>query len=219
MSMNPSNPPIPPTPGVSPYGPSKPALGADEGTQQRPFSLPPGPGKGAGSPESAQTESAPTPMQVARDASHKQAPLSPEEMQNQLETLTNRLGEIRNKLQNEKIVNKFGQEHYQAFEKVIDKMNPDLKTIAKSTQGEFNPTPKKKGESILQHVTQWIDGGQGTLNSALNYLSNKQGNPNPADMLKLQYAVQRASQRGELMASLIGAGVSAIKTIMSTQLG
>jgi hypothetical protein len=113
---------------------------------------------------------------------------------------------------------RFTSDHYEAMQKVIEKLNPDMKTIAKSTNGTFEAPQKKSGESVLGHVANWINGAQGTLGGALDYLQNTK-NPDVTSYLRLQYAMQKATQRGELFASIIGSSVSGIKTIMSTQLG
>ncbi len=211
------NPGVTPTPPTPEYGRDKPRLGAgEEAQEQKPFSLEPQPGK-EGGPQQVSTEK-PSPMDLAREGAEKGTRMTPEELNNQLSQLKNRLNETQADLQNPTVTNKFTKDHYDALGKLVDKMNPDMRNIAKNSSGEFNPPQHISGEPVLNYITRWINGSQETLTSALNYVG-KEKNPNPASFLKLQYSVQRAVQRGELFASIVGASVSGIKTIMSTQLG
>lgn len=212
-----SNSGIPRIPETPEYGRDKPGLGSGEETQQRPFSLPPEPGKQAGATEGPSAEK-PSPMDIAREGARQQPQLSPEELSDQVQKLKNQLGDVQNKLQNPDITNKFSQDHYEAMTRLITKMNPDMRTIAKNSEGVFNPPQHEKSEGVMNYITRWLNGSQQTLSQAMNYLSQDQS-PNPAAFLQLQFGVQRAVQRGELFASIVGASVSGIKTIMSTQLG
>lgn len=216
-----SNPGVTPTPPTPEYGREKPRLGAGEEAQEpKPFSLPPEPGKSQGV-EAAGTEK-PSPMDVARDTEResRQGQMTPDQVEGQINRLKTRLNGFQDDIQNPTITNKFTKDHYDALNKVVEKMNPDLRGIAKNSEGEFNPPQHIAGEPTLNYITRWINGSQETLSSALNYVGGMKGeSPNPAALLRLQYSVQRATQRGELFASIIGASVSGIKTIMSTQLG
>lgn len=212
-----SNSPIPRIDPVQPSSGDKPALGAGEEAQEpKPFSLPPEPGKQA--PVSEQIPSArPSPMDIAKEGSAKNQ-MTPEQLQDQLTKLKGQLDEAQNNLQNPTLVNRFTQDHYTALQRLTEKMNPDMRGIAKNAEGEFNPIQHKAGEPVLNYITRWINGSQETLSQALNSIGTDK-NPDPAKMLKLQYSVQRAVQRGELFASIVGASVSGVKTILSTQLG
>lgn len=211
-----SNPGVPPTPRTPEYGPDKPRLGEGEEAQEpKPFALPPEGGK----PEPTETAAErPSPMEVAGEAAKQRPQMSPEEVSDHIQQLQNKLGEINTNLQNPDVTNKFSNDHYEAMNRVVEKMNPDMRAIAKNSQGEFNPPQHVSGETVLNWVTRWINGSQGTLSNALNFLS-KEKKPDPGTFLRLQYAVQRATQRGELFSSIVGASVSGVKTIMTTQLG
>lgn len=219
MPDNPiSNPGVTPTPPSQPPGRDKPGLGAGEEAQEpKPFSLPPEPGK---APEAEEIPSSkPSLMDVAREGMEKGSEqMTPEQLDEQIGKLKTKLGIVQTNLQNPTVISRFSKDHYDALGKVVEKMNPDIRNIAKNSKGEFNPPQHISGEPVLNYVTRWINGSQETLSSAMNYLGSEK-NPNPASFLKLQYSVQRAVQRGELFASVVGASVSGIKTIMSTQLG
>lgn len=211
-----SNSGVTPTPKVPEYGPDKPQLGANEFAKEpKPFSLPPEPLK-----EGASTTPSdkPTPMDVAREGAQKQPQMTQEQVSEQLANLKNRLGEVKAKLQDPNVTGRFSQDHYEALNRNAEKMNPDLHTIAKETGGKYQIPQHSAGESALTYITKWLNGSQQTMSNALNFLSEHK-TPNPASFLKLQYSVQRAVQRGELFASIVGSTVSGIKTIMSTQLG
>lgn len=207
---------VTPTPGAPEYGRDKPKLGEGEEAQEpKPFSLGPEGGQAA-SPEGVATDK-PTPMEVASEGA--QAKMSPEQIGDQMNKLKTQLDSAQKDLQNPSVTGKLTEDHYQALGKLVEKMTPDMRAMAKNSGGEFNPPQRTAGEPILNYVTRWINGSQESLSSSLNYLSSQPKSPNPAAMLKLQYDVQRATQRGELFASIVGSSVSGIKTIMSTQLG
>ena len=209
---NPGVPPIQPSQGPT----QKPSVGAEE-AQPRPFSLPQAPNEGQGATIAPGSEK-PTPMDVARDAEREQHPWTPDQMNDKLGQLQNQLTNAKTQLNDPNRNRNFTQDHYNALSTLVGKMNPDMNTIAKTTNGQFSEVKKARGQSVLEYVTKWIDGSQNTLSGALNYLQTVQ-KPDPATYLRLQFAVQRATQRGELFASIIGSSVSGIKTIMSTQLG
>jgi hypothetical protein len=204
---NPGVPPIQPTKGPDRQGPSPDEVRPGE------FTMPEGPGK-----TSSVEGQRPSPMEVAGDAAKQQQPIPQEELGGQISKLHDQLGDIKDKLQTPNVTQKLTSDHYEAMQKVTQKMNPDFANIAKSSNGQYSPPQPKTGQGSLEFVTKWIDGAQGTLGGALNYLQNTK-KPDIASYLRMQYAVQRATQRGELFASIIGSSVSGIKTIMSTQLG
>lgn len=208
-------PGVTPTEPPKPYGPDKPGLGSDEQTGEKSFTL--GPEGGQATQAQAPTQR-PSPMEVAGDASRQQAPMAPEELSDQISKLHHQLSTIQQNLQNTSLTKNFTSDHYDAMQKVVQKINPDLQTIAKNSNGKFEPPQQQAGQSLLGHVSNWISGAQGTLGGALDYLQHTD-KPDIASYLRLQYAVQRATQRGELFSSIIGSSVSGIKTIMSTQLG
>lgn len=215
-----SNPGIPPASPTSPYGPDKPRVGAGEETQEpKPFTLPPDEGKAAFKQETA---GHPTPMEIASEAAkQQQTRLSPEELRHQLSQLHSKLGAVQQDLQNPTVTKGLTQDHYAALQRAVQASNPDMQDVAKYSKGKFDTPQQKPGQPVLDYVVQWINGSQGVLGGALDFLQNAhntQGS-NVANYLKLQYAVQKASQRGQLFASIIGASVSGIKTIMSTQIG
>lgn len=211
-----SNSGVSPTQPTPPYGPDKPRLGAGEETQEpKPFTLGP---EGAKEGPTQTSSDKPTPMEVAGDAARQQPQIPPEQLSENIVNLKDTLTNIQGRLQDPNTTQKFTTDHYEAMQRVSQKMNPDMQAIAKNSNGAFEPPQQKQGQSTLQYITQWINGSQGTLSNALDYLQNTK-KPDITSYLRLQYAVQRATQRGELFASIVGSSVSGIKTIMSTQLG
>lgn len=194
-------PPIQPTPNPD----AQPTLPAKEAGQQRPFTLGP-------EPLGAESGKA-TPMELAKDRS-AQPPWSQEELHDKLETSKIQYEGYSARLKGPE-GKKLTSDHLQALDKLEKKLSPDIKTIAEQTGGAFQP---KSGESGLDSIISWLGSAQDTFGGALGYLETAP-NMSPGDFLKLQYSVQRAAQRGELFASVIGSSVSGIKTLMSTQLG
>lgn len=210
-----SNPPIQPTPGIVPTpSPTGIPESGPQGLEPRPFELPSGPSQ---SRNIEAASSKPSPMDVARDSAHVQG-WDPQDIQDNMRLLQTQLSDAQKKLQDPNLTAKFSDDHYTALNKLTDKMNPEMRSIAKLTDGKFSPPEGQKGGGALNYVLNWVGGAQQTLGNALAYASSIK-NPNPADMMRLQFAMHRATERGELFASIIGSTVSGIKTIMSAQLG
>lgn len=211
-------PGVTPTPKTPDFGEGKPRLGEGEEAQpNKPFSLEPGEPKPA---EGVSPTEQPTPMEVAREVAEQQRPeLTPEQLGDKASQLKNQFGDVQNKLQNPDITNKFSPDHYEALNRAVEKTNPDLRSIASNSKSEFNPPQHEPGESVLGYVGRWLNGSQETMSGAIDFLSKADTQASPGTYLKLQMAMQKASQRGELFASIVGSSVSGIKTIMSTQLG
>lgn len=208
---------VSPTEPASPYGQDKPRLGAGEETQEpKPFTI--GPEGGKASPSEA-TPERPSPMEVAGDAARQHPQIAPTELSENIVELQKKLNNIQDKIQDPRFQQKFTDDHFEGMRKVTQKMNPDMQAIAKNSGGQYTPPQQQKGQGVLEHISDWINGSQGTLGNALSYLQTENPQSDPSSYLKLQYAVQRATQRGELFASIVGSSVSGIKTIMSTQLG
>lgn len=212
---DPINPDVTRPPQSQPVeGPDRQSIGAND-DPGRDFSLPKGqevdPQQGAQQGENVSL------FDLAGQGDKKGA-MPVEEMQSSLQGINDNLEKVKGQISNPEQVKGITPTHEQAFNRVMDKMNPDMKTIADSTGGEFKPPEKAEDEGVLGHVMNWINGSQNTLQGALGHLSNME-KPDLGTYMKLQYSVQRASQRGELFASIVGSSVSGIKTIMSTQLG
>ncbi|SGA29357.1 Uncharacterised protein [Chlamydia abortus] len=144
--------------------------------------------------------------------------LDSEELKEQINNLKERLWDAQSTLQQDQ--NKLSQEHFEAVSVIIDLINGDLNDIAEHTQQNLQTKKEEEHESVARKMVNWVSSGEEVLNRALLYFSDRNGErENLADFLKVQYAVQRATQRAELFASIVGTTVSSIKTIMTTQLG
>ncbi|ANH78514.1 hypothetical protein [Candidatus Chlamydia sanziniae] len=167
----------------------------------------------------------PNPMAMMQDSNSElidpelQEALNSEELKEQIHNLKGHLGGFRSTLEDSKTSAALEEEHFQAVGVIIDLINNDLDTIAEHTQQHMKKQDQEQ-ESVTRKVIDWISSGEEVLNRALLYFSDKNGErENLANFLKVQYAVQRATQRAELFASIVGTSVSSIKTIMTTQLG
>lgn len=220
MFENPIENPIG-TPGISPssrpVGPDSdhPMSGSEQG-EPKPFTL--GPEGQKEGPAKIGDSDKPSPMEIIRDGSKKQQ-WSPEEMQEHMKALQANLQGANKALNNPDVTKKLTDTHYQALNALTNKMNPDMRAIAKGTGSEFNPPAKAAGDSALATVLKWVGSSQDSMNSAINSMGKMQASPNPANMLRVQFAMHRAQERSELFASIISAGVGTVKQIMSTQLG
>lgn len=142
--------------------------------------------------------------------------INSEELQEQIHNLKERLWDARVSIQDLEL-ERLATEHIEAYEKITDLLNDDLYAIAAHTEQQV---PMKKETSFARKALDWVSSGEEILNRALLYFSDKNGQEDSlANFLKVQYAVQRATQRAELFASIVGTTVSSVKTIMTTQLG
>lgn len=200
-------------PSEKPGKPEGPGTGADkpqigEGQDnQAPFNMP---------EKTARSEAVPSPMEVAGQQSSQRIP--PEEMASHIQKAQQSLEEAQAKLSDPDVQKQLSKEHYEALSQVSTKLNGDLRTIAENSNGAFEPPKGDPKKSAVQNILDWVNGSQSTLTGALNYLSTTK-KPGPAAYMKMQYAVQRATQRAELFSSIVSSSVSGIKTLMSTQLG
>ncbi len=215
MIEEPISNPSPTSPSPIPPIEENPTVGVGQAKEEpKPFYLPQeGPKGEAITPAAAEK---PTPMDVARDSARGQG-WSQEEIQSNMQRLQSQLAQAKAQLQDPNITKKLTPDHFTALDRLTDKMNPDMRSIAKLTGSEFTP-PTKGKESLLNSVLKWVGGSQDMMESALAYAGSVK-NPNPQDMLRLQFSMHRATERGELFSSIIGSTVSGIKTIMSAQLG
>ncbi|AEG88022.1 hypothetical protein [Chlamydia psittaci] len=166
----------------------------------------------------------PNPMAMMQDRNSNiidpelEEALDSEELKEQINHLKERLWDAQSTLQQDQ--NKLSQEHFEAVSVIIDLINGDLNDIAEHTQQNLQNKTEEEHESVARKMVNWVSSGEEVLNRALLYFSDRNGErENLADFLKVQYAVQRATQRAELFASIVGTTVSSIKTIMTTQLG
>lgn len=163
----------------------------------------------------------PNPMSMMQDGNAELVDfeVDQEELQEQINNLKLRLGNFRLQMQNSEAMEQMEDERIQAVHKVIGLIDKDLSLIAEQTH-QFTKKETQEDSSLAMKVLDWVSGGEEILNRALLYFSDRQGRPETTvDFLKVQYAVQRATQRAELFASIVGTTVSSIKTIMTTQLG
>lgn len=209
-----SNPGITPTPRIPGVSPETPGIGSNDAQEPKPFSLPPEPLKGQRANPSS--EAKPTPMEVARDGGGGK--LSPQEILDQTEVLQKKIDKAKVLYQDPAKARNLTQDHYDAMMKVTSKLGGDLHKMAKYTNGEFAYPQKEKQDTVLQYVLKYLNSSQGVTDHVTQFLGQNT-NPNVAQLLSVQYAMQRASQKVELLASIIGSSVSGIKTLMSTQLG
>lgn len=103
---------------------------------------------------------------------------------------------------------------------IMHLLNQDLSEIANNTNQQDDDNLEDESKTFIHKALNWCYSGEQILHNALLFLSEQKDSfSSLGDYLKLQYAVQRATQRTELFASLMGITISSIKTIMTTQLG
>ncbi|SPN73826.1 hypothetical protein C10C_0678 [Chlamydia serpentis] len=168
----------------------------------------------------------PNPMALMQDQNSNlvdpelQNALESEELQEQINNLKGRLWDFRTTFEDSQTTAQFADEHFQAVGVIIDLISDDLNTIAVHTQQDAKTRDQTEDASVTRKVINWVSSGEEVLNRALLYFSDRDGSRESlANFLKVQYAVQRATQRAELFASIVGTSVSSVKTIMTTQLG
>jgi len=205
-------------PGATPPSkPGGPVEGPTEVTKKGPEEQKEFRGPGAEKGAEAEKSDKISPMDLAAQQQGKQQ-VTQESLGQQMNKLQDTLGNAQNQLKNPNIANNIRPDQEHALGTLVDKMNGDMGRVAKHSDTEFTPRKQGSGEKMVDFVTDWINGSQETLGKALKSVSTMK-NPNPGQMMNLQYSVQRATQRGELFSSIISSSVSGIKTIMSTQLG
>lgn len=221
MTIDPlRNPGVSPSEKAKPVEPSPPTteeptvLGDKAGPQgqPKPFNLP--------EPSSASQASGTQPSVMELQAQGQK--ISPQDVSEKLNNLNNKFGNVSQVMsENAELIKKYPgmnlkKEQLSELRNNMGGLNEDLRTIASLTGSKYQAP--KESDSLSKMVLDFIQGGQSQYEKSLQYLSNVK-NPNPADMLRLSYTVQRATQKTELFSSIISSGVSGIKTLMGTQLG
>lgn len=210
-----SNPPTPRTPTTPPVSRESPGVGFNEEAQEpKPFSLPPQPLPQR--PAGPETAGKPTPMEAIREGTEQKS--SPEQVQQVGHGLVDKIQQTKTLYSDKTKTQGLSQEHFDAMTKIVDRLGSDMQKVSKYTEQKPPIVQKKKNESVLDYVVDYLETSQGTAQNAIEYLA-KAKNPNMAQLLSVQYAMQRASQKVELLASVIGSTVSGLKTLMATQLG
>ena len=181
-------------------------------------------GSGSSSLDTRVSEEKPSLMAMMEDKNSKlidpelEEALNSEELQEQINLLKSRLWDAQTQMQNQDL-DKLASEHVDALGVIVDLINGDFQAIAEHTQ-QGKQGDREEEKSVTRKIVDWVSSGEEILNRALLYFSDRNGERETlADFLKVQYAVQRATQRAELFASILGATVSSIKTIMTPQLG
>lgn len=196
-----------------PITPVEPSTSQPQGPGVKEFQGPEERMKGTQAPETEK----PSPMELMQEKGHQKAPTK-ESVEEQLSKLDQVFEGAKKQIQNPSTERSLRPDHEEALGKLVGKLNGDMGRVAKHSDVEFSPKTQGKGETVVDFVSNWIDGSQQTLANALQSVGKSQ-NPDPAQLMGLQFSVQRATQRAELFTSIISASVSGIKTIMSTQLG
>ncbi|WP_213358168.1 hypothetical protein [Chlamydiifrater phoenicopteri] len=144
------------------------------------------------------------------------------ELEEQINNLKRRLNDFKLQMHDSERTEKLQAEHIEAVNTIMNLIDKDLAAIAQHSGQSLQEAEKDKDDkrSVARRVVDWISSGEEVLNRALLYFSDRNGEPESvANFMKIQYAVQRATQRAELFSSIVGTTVSSIKTIMTTQLG
>lgn len=157
----------------------------------------------------------PSPMDIARETATAQE-ITPEKVQNQADQLQKKFLALGEDLKNPP--KPLTDEHYQALQTVASQAEKNMQAAARHSGAEHTVVEQKSGQSVKDFLIEWVDGGQKTMGNVLESLPNMQAG-DMTGMMRVQVSMQRASQRAELMASIISATVGGIKTLMSTQLG
>lgn len=179
--------------------------GLGDEKQPKPFNLPE---KGAGGVSQEQI----SPMELAQTQQQK---INPQEISQRINYMNNKFGQIGTMLQNNPNAT-IPKDRVGELNNTMGGLGEDLRHIAQLTGGKYSPP--QESNNIMEWIKNFVSGGQAQFDQALQSLG-KMKNPNPAEMLRLSYTVQRATQKTELFSSIISSTVGGIKTIMGTQLG
>ncbi|MBF5050670.1 Uncharacterized protein CLAVI_000285 [Candidatus Clavichlamydia salmonicola] len=159
--------------------------------------------------------------------SHSIDSLDVGEIQGDIRGLQKELDNLHHQVRSQSGQGQLDAEHYEAGKGLMANSNQDFKEIAAVTKQQHDETAIKALEEdpstpFLDKFSDWMTSGEKTLAGALSFISDPARateQASMADFLKLQYAVQRATQKTELFAGIVGAVVTGIKTLMTTQLG
>lgn len=159
----------------------------------------------------------PSPMEIAKDSAQKNADQSgPEKVEEKINQFQEKMQMMKGQLQNPP--QRLEDAHYQALSQVAKETNKNLNAAARAAGAEHTAVTQKSGQRVQDFLADWIDGGQKTMGNVLESLPNLKGG-DLGQFMRIQMSVQRATQRVELMSSIIGSTVGGINKLMQTQLG
>lgn len=171
-------------------------------------------------------ETMPSPMHMIKDQQEqnsKTSIVSSDELNTNV--LSDQISQLKGSFSNlalriEDSSQNFDDKDTQQALQVMEILNQDLLEIANNTNQKESKSFEEETPGFIHKALNWCYSGEQILHNALLFLSDQKDSfSSLGDYLKLQYAVQRATQRTELFASIMGITISSIKTIMTTQLG
>lgn len=168
----------------------------------------------------------PSPMHMIKDQQEQKGfvPFSTSDdldtnvLSNQISQLKGNFSSLALKIEDSSL--NFNDKDTQQALRVMHLLDQDLSEIATNTNQQEDKSSEEEDKNFIHKALNWCYSGEQILHNALLFLSDQKDSfSSLGDYLKLQYAVQRATQRTELFASIMGITISSIKTIMTTQLG
>lgn len=165
--------------------------------------------------------SQPSPMEVGQpNPTAPSAPPSPESIQNQINSASSSLGDIKNQLNTKNL--KLKQSHKHLLRNKLQNANENIRGATEKLGADPGPNVnlRAKKNPIAKFLTLVSDGQQQLNNAAemVKKLDTSGQAVNPGQLLLVQVKLQKAQQELDYTSVLLGKAVDVIKTLFNVQI-
>jgi hypothetical protein len=166
------------------------------------------------------SSNAPSPMSIANQNTIAQKPPSIAEVQNQMQSVSSSLGDIKNQLHTKGL--KLKQSDKYLIRSKLGNMNQSLRSVSQNLGLNPGPSPDLSSKSSpIAKFLELVSDGQKQLGSAaqdINNASKQPGGVNPAKLILVQVKLQKAQQELDFTSAILGKSTDMIKTLFNVQI-
>ena len=166
------------------------------------------------------TTNSPSPISLNSAAPTPQKPPTVADLQNQMQTVSSSLGDIKNQLHTKGL--KLKQSDKYLVRSKLTNMNQSLRSVTQNLGGDPGKEPDLSSKnSPIAKFLELVSDGQKQLGSAANDIheaSKSPGGVSPAKLLQVQVKLQKAQQELDFTSAILGKSTDMIKTLFNVQI-
>lgn len=171
-------------------------------------------------PQQTETTQKPSPMDLQKTISSPSTPPSPTQVQEQMNSTSSRLGDIKSKLHTKNL--KLKQSDKYLIRNKLSSANEKLRQVAEKTGAKSASKSLSLGsKNPIEKFLALVSDGQEQMESAARQMASlgKSGKQiNAGDLLYIQTKLQKATQELDFTSMLLGKSIDAIKTVFNIQI-
>jgi hypothetical protein len=166
------------------------------------------------------SSNSPSPISLNSATSITQKPATLADVQTQMQTVSNSLGDIKNQLHTKGL--KLKQSDKYLLRSKLTNVNQSLRSVSQNLGTNPGPEPDLSSKnSPIAKFLELVSDGQRQLGSAANDIheaSKSPGGVNPAKLLQVQVKLQKAQQELDFTSAILGKSTDMIKTLFNVQI-